>query len=296
MALVYRDRVKQKGSVTGTSAVVLGNSVQTYVTFNNANLAGHTFPYTIVTATQFESGIGVFINPADSGTANGTVSRISVFSNSSGTTSLLNFSNNTQCDIIISNPASLSVLTSTSPSTGFKLIKYANNQYDLIDPVDNAVSLGTSINSSVLYYNSATGSFQADADLKFNPNTSEFTLNGILQATAKSFKIPHPEYLDKYLHHGSLEGPEFGIYQRGNIKLFYESKIYLPNYFQKLTGDSDEYTVLFSTNSFIPVKCKKDKKYIQFKSLIPVIKPIEVSYLVIASRTDVNFKIQSDVF
>ena len=38
---------------------------------------------------------------------------------------------------------------------------------------------------------------------------------GSIKAQTKSFKIQHPLDPNKYLEHGSLEGPEHGIYQRG---------------------------------------------------------------------------------
>jgi len=45
----------------------------------------------------------------------------------------------------------------------------------------------------------------------------DLDVTGKLTAVAKSFVIDHPYIPNTRLHHGSLEGPEFGIYVRGTI-------------------------------------------------------------------------------
>jgi hypothetical protein len=49
--------------------------------------------------------------------------------------------------------------------------------------------------------------------LFYNTSTREITYN------AKSFIIDHPLHKDKYLVHGCLEGPEAGIYYRGEAAI-----------------------------------------------------------------------------
>ena len=81
--------------------------------------------------------------------------------------------------------------------------------------------------------------------LYVNGNT---TINGVLSATAKSFDIPHPDKEGKRLVHGSLEGPEHGVYARGTAKGHGETTIELPDYWKTLVGD--DYTLqLTSYNS-----------------------------------------------
>ena len=59
---------------------------------------------------------------------------------------------------------------------------------------------------------------------------------GTITATTKNFQIDHPLYDDKELVHGSLEGPENGVYYRGKGKLENgETVIELPEYFEELT-------------------------------------------------------------
>ena len=65
-------------------------------------------------------------------------------------------------------------------------------------------------------------------------------VNGAVNALTKSFIIPHPTKKGKLLKHGSLEGPEFGVYTRG--KLTNSRIIELPEYWTGLV-DADTITV-----------------------------------------------------
>jgi hypothetical protein len=67
----------------------------------------------------------------------------------------------------------------------------------------------------------------------------QLQVNGAFAATTKSFVIPHPTKPGKQLRHGSLEGPENGVYVRGRLK---GNKIELPEYWTKLV-DPDSITV-----------------------------------------------------
>jgi hypothetical protein len=67
----------------------------------------------------------------------------------------------------------------------------------------------------------------------------QLEVNGSFAATSKSFLIPHPTKEGKKLRHGSLEGPEHGVYVRGKIN---GTVIELPEYWTKLV-DSDSITV-----------------------------------------------------
>jgi hypothetical protein len=64
-------------------------------------------------------------------------------------------------------------------------------------------------------------------------------ISGALNATSKSFVIDHPTQPNKLLRHGSLEGPEFGVYTRGRCK---DHSIELPEYWKGLV-DEDTITV-----------------------------------------------------
>ena len=69
-------------------------------------------------------------------------------------------------------------------------------------------------------------------------------VNGSFGATTKSFVIPHPTKEGKTLQHGSLEGPEHGVYYRGRLE---GSVIELPEYWTALV-DEDTITVQLTPN------------------------------------------------
>ena len=78
-------------------------------------------------------------------------------------------------------------------------------------------------------------------------------VNGAVNALTKSFIIPHPTKPNMLLKHGSLEGPEFGVYVRGKAT----SKIIeLPDYW---TGLVDEDTI---TVDLTPIG-KHQKLYVE---------------------------------
>ena len=69
---------------------------------------------------------------------------------------------------------------------------------------------------------------------------------GSFAATSKSFVIPHPTKEGKTLRHGSLEGPEHGVYVRGTLKD--SGVIELPDYWLGLV-DEDSITVQLTGKS-----------------------------------------------
>ena len=83
------------------------------------------------------------------------------------------------------------------------------------------------------------------------------TIDGTLSATAKSFNIEHPLDKDKRLVHGSLEGPEHGIYLRGSIEATGECLIELPDYWEAMC---DDYTVQLTPHGPYTVFIKEKQK------------------------------------
>jgi hypothetical protein len=116
------------------------------------------------------------------------------------------------------------------------------------------------------------------------------TVTGVLSATAKSFNIEHPLYKDKRLVHGSLEGPEHGIYIRGSI----ESKEYgclieLPEYWDAMCED---YTVQLTPHGPYTVYIKekqKDKVMVASTS-----REYKFDYYIVGSRTDETLEVVQD--
>ena len=91
----------------------------------------------------------------------------------------------------------------------------------------------------------------------FDGNANTVTIAGTLSATAKSFNIEHPLYKDKRLVHGSLEGPEHGIYLRGSIEATGECLIELPDYWEAMC---DDYTVQLTPHGPYTVFIKEKQK------------------------------------
>jgi len=69
-------------------------------------------------------------------------------------------------------------------------------------------------------------------------------VEGSFAAQTKSFVIPHPTQEGKTLQHGSLEGPEHGVYHRGRLE---GSVIQLPEYWTELV-DEDTISVQLTAN------------------------------------------------
>lgn len=87
--------------------------------------------------------------------------------------------------------------------------------------------------------------FQDDISLYKTVNqTGNLNIVGALAATSKSFDIPHPNKKGFRLRYGSLEGPEFGVYHRGQTT---SSVINLPDYWGDLV---DENTVTVHLTPF----------------------------------------------
>ena len=91
-----------------------------------------------------------------------------------------------------------------------------------------------------------TDAMNAEANLTFDGSTLAVT--GHLDATTKSFVIPHPTKENMTLRHGSLEGPEYGVYHRG--RLIEESVIELPDYWLGLVDDNTISVQLTPNGSF----------------------------------------------
>ena len=74
------------------------------------------------------------------------------------------------------------------------------------------------------------------------------SITGHLEATTKSFNIPHPLDSNKRLVYGSLEGPEHGMYQRGSFDIEDERRLVavdLPTYWYKMVYD--DYSINLTT-------------------------------------------------
>lgn len=280
MALIYRDRVRQKAAASGTGSVQLAGAVASYITFSQASLGSNSFPYAIINTSQFEIGIGTF-----DGTS---VFRNLVLSTSNADQNLVNFDGSIS-DVIITNASELSVLTSVQPSSNtIKFVKWINSEFVLSDPIENPQA---GMQSSVIFYNYTSGAFDADSNFKYYPGVlPEVYINGVIQATAKSFLIPHPTKKNYQLRHGSLEGPEHGIYLRGSLNFHRKYYLYFPSYFCALAKN---YTVHITPHNNEKIKIIKDADCVELRG--KWLGKTSCDYLIIANRNDVTLEVEKNV-
>jgi hypothetical protein len=107
MGLVVSDRIQETSSTAGTGTLTLSGAVTGYKTFSTGIGNGNTTYYTIFdsTANVWEVGLGTV--------GAGTLSRDTVLSNSSNTTSLISFAGNT-INVWCDYPATQSVYKNAS--------------------------------------------------------------------------------------------------------------------------------------------------------------------------------------
>ena len=110
-----------------------------------------------------------------------------------------------------------SIITGTRP----RVYLEADNSYTTVLQIRS--SSNTTVNQIEGYDQNGKLNFEVDG-------------LGNLQATSKSFLIPHPTKDGFNLRHGSLEGPEHGVYVRG--KLEGSKVIELPDYWLELVDES----------------------------------------------------------
>lgn len=124
---------------------------------------------------------------------------------------------------------------------------------------------------------------------------STMIISGQLKATTKSFKIDHPlDPKNKYLEHGSLEGPEHGIYQRGKGSGYGLVTINLPSYFTALSEDSYSIIVTPRNNTQLFVTNSNPKSF-SVSRIGPfkfIKKYIEFDYLIIGERNDIKIEVE----
>ena len=94
---------------------------------------------------------------------------------------------------------------------------------------------GASANMFKIVYTGATSSDKVLQTANGSGTNFYVTANGDLSATSKSFLIPNKFKPGYMLRHGSLEGPEHGVYHRGRLK---DSNIIeLPDYWEWLVNE-----------------------------------------------------------
>lgn len=126
------------------------------------------------------------------------------------------------------------------------------------------------------------GTYFINTSATAQTKTGNLTLTGTLSATSKSFLIEHPTKPGRQLCHGSLEGPENGVYVRGKLT---GNIIHLPEYWTRLV-DPDSISVQLTPvgkyQELHVVSICNNKVYVQSSQPIPV-----CYYFIQAERVDV---------
>ena len=122
-------------------------------------------------------------------------------------------------------------------------------------------------------------------------------VSGSIKALTKSFKIPHPlDPQNKYLEHGSLEGPEHGIYQRGRGSGYGLVEVELPNYFHALSENDISVMITPRINAglYVSESNSFSFKVKRIKSSFLRKEYIEFDYFVIGERKDIKLQVEQD--
>ena len=151
---------------------------------------------------------------------------------------------------------------------------------------------GTGTSAYVPIWNSS-GTGLTDSII--NQFQSTVIVSGQIKAITKSFKIDHPlSPHDMYLEHGSLEGPEHGIYQRGTASGYSQVKVNLPDYFSALS--EKDYSILITprVNSHLYISSSNQNSFTVRRIGINFFSKgyIEFDYLVIGERKDIKLDVE----
>ena len=128
-----------------------------------------------------------------------------------------------------------------------------------------------------------TGSNDLQCEQLVTWNGTDFSIDGNFFAVQKSFDIPHPTKDGYRLRYGVLEGPENGVYYRGNTT---SNVIELPDYWTGLVTEESitvQLTPIGSPTVHFLVKVENNKVEIGSST-----GEINVSFIVFAERKDVD--------
>ena len=117
---------------------------------------------------------------------------------------------------------------------------------------------------------------------------------GDIAGNTKSFNLEHPTKKGMRLIHGCLEGPEYGMYQRGTIKSMHQiEEIALPEYWKVMVGD---YTVSLTPHGNYNVWLEeKNQTMIKIKTSADAIDgPWSCEWMAVGRRLDAKLEVEID--
>lgn len=294
------DRIRETTTDGGTTFATLSVYAPNYLRFSDLFAINQRFPYAMVSPDAFEIGIG-YLNSSGQ-LVRDTVLSSSNFTNVGGniTFSSVNFTPGILKDVFLAQPASLTTTLPSAPTntyTGSQLVTYENvgGGYEWQLTSIPSLNLPSVFTDGQIFF-AKNAHFSASNNLTFDslgtPNnlnlTGNLIINGNIQATAKEFCIPHPIYEDKKLIHGSLEGPEHGIYFRINFKIKKTVIIEFPDYFPFI---STNYSLFLTTEDGSRLSYKIKDNHISIRRRILWGSETDAQLIIIGSRTDCNFNL-----
>lgn len=143
--------------------------------------------------------------------------------------------------------------------------------------------------TSSIYDDGANVGIGTQSDPSYKVNVyGDVNISGTLYATSKSFEIEHPLDSTKRLRYGSLEGPEYGVYIRGQLKD--TNIIELPDYWVELVDESSITVNITPVGSYQRIfvdKIENNKVYLAADSNGIRINLYSCYYIVYAERKDI---------
>lgn len=229
---------------TGSAELMLSGGAN-YNSFSSPNFV-MTAKHTAASGVHFWSGITRFWN--NTGTTAGVTfnQSESMRIDSSGNVGIGTTTTSTYRLNVSAPTAGISVTTTSSTSglPGLALFEGTMSAIFTTSTSANTVYIGSFSSNTVSFIagNSTKMTLTPAGDFGIGTATPAYKLQvvGSFAATTKSFVIDHPTKPGMKLRHGSLEGPENGVYVRG--KLDGTRVIELPDYWEGLV-DLDTITV-----------------------------------------------------
>jgi hypothetical protein len=165
----------------------------------------------------------------------------------------------------------------------------SNNLTITSTPAGSITGSGT---SAYIPLFSASGTALTDSVMQQYGTT--IIVGGSIKAQTKSFKIQHPLDPNKYLEHGSLEGPEHGIYQRGRASGYESVSVALPDYFKALSENEITVHITSRVNDslFVSKSDNSEFKVQRVRKNLLRKQYIEFDYFVVGERTDIKLIVE----
>jgi hypothetical protein len=301
MAFQTYDRIRETSTTSGTGNLTLSALNNSYSRFSDVYDTNVRFPYVVVDGTAaFETGIG-YLN------GSGELVRETVLDNSDQTTSKISLSSDTKA-VFVGHPSNLAVTLNSNPTEDYVDDKFAvyssgsgDYEWSLKSFENVALNSGSFIDNSVVYISSGnlttSAAFQFLSGSQLVNLSGDLAVSGNIQGSSKEFSITHPFKEGYKLRHGSLEGPEHGIYFRERVvfnKFNFKQEIKMPEYFTHLTENN--YDIFITSNDGSKISHNVTNDVINLKKCWwNAFSDSKVSVMVLASRKDTGFILEEFV-